>query len=115
VIEDTRLADLRPDPDILRWTNRPGGYWVAEADPEAGRQALTSCWPREAIEKVVVATDGVSCGVSEYGLFSWDELAELPLGVALDRIREAERSDPEHTRWPRYKTHDDQAVVRITV
>ncbi|MEU7479982.1 protein phosphatase 2C domain-containing protein [Lentzea sp. NPDC042327] len=114
VVEDTRLADLRPDPDILRWTNRPGGYWVAEADPEAGRQALTASWPREMIKKVVVATDGVSCGVSEYGLFSWDELAELPLGAALDRIREAERSDPEHIRWPRCKTHDDQAVVRIT-
>ncbi|WP_053739568.1 protein phosphatase 2C domain-containing protein [Nocardia sp. NRRL S-836] len=113
VVEDTRLADLRPDPDILRWKNKPGGYWVAEADPEAGRQALTASWPRSAVEKVVVATDGVSCGVSEYGLFSWEELAELPLADALDRIRAAERGDPEHTRWPRYKTHDDQAIARL--
>ncbi|ANZ42796.1 hypothetical protein BBK82_16495 [Lentzea guizhouensis] len=114
VVEDTRLADLRPDPDILRWKNKPGGYWVAEADPEAGRQALTATWDRESIEKVVVATDGVSCGVSEYGLFSWEELAELPLGEVLRRIREAERGDSEHERWPRYKTHDDQAIARIT-
>lgn len=113
VVEDTRLADLRPDPDILRWKNKPGGYWVAEADPEAGHQALTTSWPRAVIKRVIVATDGVSCGVSEYGLFSWEELAELPLADVLDRIRAAEHGDSEHKRWPRYKTHDDQAIARL--
>ncbi|MEV6240129.1 protein phosphatase 2C domain-containing protein [Lentzea sp. NPDC051838] len=114
VLEDTRLEDLRPDPDILRWKNKPDGYWVAEADPVAGHQALTATWPREEIKKVIVATDGVSCGVTEYGLFRWEDLAEIPLGEALDRIREAERGDSEHKRWPRYKTHDDQAIARLT-
>lgn len=113
-LEDTRLEDLRPDPDILAWKNKPGGYWVAEADPAAGHQALTATWPRAQIEKVVIATDGVSCGVSEYGLFAWEDLKELPLGEVLDRIREAERGDSEHRRWPRYKTHDDQAIARLT-
>jgi len=114
VLEDTRLQDLRPDPDILAWKNKSGGYWVAEAEPAAAHQALTASWPRAEIEKVIVATDGVSCGVSEYELFAWEDLKELPLGEVLDRIREAERSDPEHTRWPRYKTHDDQAIARIS-
>lgn len=114
VLEDTRLADLRPDPDILRWKNKPGGYWVAEAEPVAAQQALTASWPRAEIAKVIAATDGVSCGVSEYGLFSWEDLAEMPLGDALDRIREAERGDSEHKRWPRHKTHDDQAIARIS-
>lgn len=113
VLEDTRLEDLRPDPDILAWKNKPGGYWVAEAEPVAAHQALTASWPRAEIRKVIVATDGVSCGVSKYGLFSWEELEELPLGEVLDRIREAERGDSEHKRWPRYKTHDDQAIARL--
>lgn len=114
VLEDTRLEDLRPDPDILRWTNKPGGYWVAEAEPGAGRQALTATWSRTETASVIALTDGVSCGVSEYGLFAWEDLAELPLNEVLARIREAERGDSERTRWPRYKTHDDQAIARIT-
>ncbi|GHH36895.1 hypothetical protein [Lentzea cavernae] len=113
VLEDTRLEDLRPDPDVLRWTNRPGGYWVAEADPAAAHQALTATWPRDEVTDVIALTDGVSCGVLEYGLFAWEDLRQLPLGEVLDRIREAERGDSEHRRWPRYKTHDDQAIARI--
>lgn len=114
VLEDTRLEDLRPDPDILRWKNRTDGYWVAEADPEAGHQALTASWPRAEVTSVIALTDGVSCGVSEYGLFGWEALAEMPLGEVLDRIREAERGDSEHKRWPRFKTHDDQAIARTS-
>jgi hypothetical protein len=114
VLEDTRLADLRPDPDIVAWKNKPGGYWVAEAEPGAAHQALTASWPRAEISKVIIATDGVSCGVSEYGLFEWADLAELPLGEVLDRIRAAELDDSERRRWPRYKIHDDQAIARIT-
>ncbi|MFD4643103.1 hypothetical protein ACFWN2_37740 [Lentzea sp. NPDC058436] len=114
VLADTRLEDLRPDPDILRWKNKPGGYWVAEADPVAGHQALTATWPRDEVTNVIALTDGVSCGVSEYGLFDWEDLRQLPLGEVLDRIREAERGDSEHERWPRYKTHDDQAIARIS-
>ncbi|WP_394615104.1 hypothetical protein JNUCC0626_35575 [Lentzea sp. JNUCC 0626] len=114
VLEDTRLEDLRPDPDILRWKNRPGGYWVAEADPVAGHQARTTSWRRNEITSVIALTDGVSCGVSTYGLFAWEELKQLPLGEVLERIREAERGDSEHERWPRYKTHDDQAIARIS-
>ncbi|MEU0877842.1 protein phosphatase 2C domain-containing protein [Lentzea sp. NPDC005914] len=114
VVEDTRLEDLRADPDILRWKNKPGGYWVAEAEPVAAHQAVTASWPRAEIRKVIVATDGVSCGVSEYGLFSWEDLAQMPLGEVLDQIRAAEVDDSEHKRWPRYKTHDDQAIARLT-
>ncbi|MFD9699406.1 protein phosphatase 2C domain-containing protein [Lentzea sp. NPDC059081] len=114
VLEDTRLQDLRSQPDILAWKNKPNGWWVAEAVPAAGHQAVTARWPRSEIRSVVALTDGVSCGVSEYGLFSWEDLAEMPLGEVLDRIHEAERGDSEHSRWARYKTHDDQAIARIT-
>lgn len=115
VVDDTRLEDLRPvSPDILACKNRPDGWWVAEAEPVAAHQARTASWPRSEIKSVIALTDGVSCGVSEYGLFSWEDLAEMPLGEALDRIREAELGDSEHKRWPRFKTHDDQAIARLT-
>ncbi|SEP81306.1 Protein phosphatase 2C [Lentzea xinjiangensis] len=114
VLEDTRLADLRSEPDILAWKNEPDGWWVAEAEPEAGLRARTASWSRSEITTVIALTDGVSCGVTEYGLFEWEDLARMPLGEVLDRIREAERGDSERRRWPRFKIHDDQAIARIT-
>ncbi|HEX6341617.1 protein phosphatase 2C domain-containing protein [Umezawaea sp.] len=120
VIADTRLAALRPITasrvPLLR--NRPNGYWVAEADPRAAHQAKRKTLPRSAVEKVIIATDGVSCAVDDYQIFdTWQSVLDLitekgPEAV-LDRIRAAELSDPNHTRWPRTKTHDDQALALI--
>jgi hypothetical protein len=119
VIADTRIATLRPTTTkILDWKNRQGGYWVAEADPEAAHQAITTTLPRNSVEKVIIATDGVSCGVDDYKIFeSWRTVLDLitttgPEAV-LDQVRAAERSDPTHTKWPRHKTHDDQALALI--
>ncbi|MBM7770549.1 hypothetical protein JOD54_000753 [Actinokineospora baliensis] len=98
--------------------NQEGGYWVAEAVPAAARQAIRRSWPREAVRSVVMASDGVSCGVDDYGLFGWPEVLDLineagPMSV-LDAVRDAELGDPQGTRWPRPKLHDDQALVAIT-
>jgi hypothetical protein len=98
------------------WRNVDGGFWVAEAVPEAAHRAARARWPREGIRAAVVASDGVSCGVDDYGIFSdWTDLLTLsdvagPERV-LDEVRAAEDSDPEGVRWPRPKRHDDQALV----
>jgi hypothetical protein len=119
VIADTRIAALRPTTtNILAWKNRPGGYWVAEADPEAAHQAITTTLPRNSVEKVILATDGVSCGVDDYKIFpTWqsvlDQITKNGPEAVLDRVRAAELSDPTHTKWPRHKTHDDQALALI--
>jgi len=120
VIADTRLAALRPitaaQVPLLR--NSPTGYWVAEADPQAAHQAKRKTLPRSEVQKVIIATDGVSCAVDDYQIFnSWQSVLDLittsgPEAV-LDQIRTAELSDPTHTRWPRTKTHDDQALALI--
>jgi len=119
VIADTRIATLRPaTTNVLDWKNRHGGYWVAEADPEAARQAISTTLPRKSVEKVIIATDGVSCGVDDYKIFpTWQSVLDLittngPEAV-LDQVRAAELSDPTRTRWPRHKTHDDQALALI--
>jgi len=122
VTADTRLANLRGQVDLITdWKNRAGGYWVAEALPEAAHQAVRATWPRQKITAVIMATDGVSCGVDDYEIFpSWKDVLDLAntqgLEAVLDKVREAELSDPDHIRWPRYKTHDDQAlaVIRFT-
>ncbi|MEU3572977.1 PP2C family serine/threonine-protein phosphatase [Kitasatospora sp. NPDC036755] len=95
--------------------NRPDGYWIAEAVPEAGLHAITASWPSDDLAEVVIATDGITAGVEEYELYSWQELARAcrqdgPLAVA-DAIARAEREDPDGQLWPRYKVSDDKALA----
>ncbi|MFI9813056.1 protein phosphatase 2C domain-containing protein [Saccharothrix variisporea] len=119
VLADHRLRDLRGKVTrITDWRNREGGFWVAEADPAAAYRAVRRTWRRDEVHTVLLATDGVSCGVDDYGLFAnWREVLEITLAkgpeAVLDRIREAEASDPERTRWRRSKVHDDQALAVI--
>jgi hypothetical protein len=120
VIADTRLAKLRPlGGTVTDWKNRPGGYWVAEADPEAAHQAVQTSLPRAGLTNVIMATDGVSCGVDDYKIFpNWHAVLDLATtngpDAVLDEVRAAELSDPDRTRWPRHKTHDDQALALIS-
>lgn len=99
-----------------RRRNTEDGFWVAEADPDAAHQAERMTWPRESLTTVLMASDGVTCGVDTYGVFAdWQELHDLALSsgpeAVLDRVRAAELSDPDGVRWPRPKPHDDQALV----
>jgi hypothetical protein len=101
-----------------RLRNVPGGFWVAEADPAAAHQARTRSWPRTDVRAVLMATDGVSCGVDDYHLFTWPQALDLaktqgPQAV-LDQVRTAEEQDPSGQCWPRPKRHDDQALALIS-
>jgi hypothetical protein len=64
-----------------------------------------------------VATDGVSCGVDDYHILTWQQANDLATAhgpqAVLDKIREAEEQDPSGSRWPRPKRHDDQALAMI--
>ena len=100
-----------------RLRNVPGGFWVAEADPAAATEARVASWPRHELHAVLLASDGVSCGVDDYHLFDWPEVLVLardhgPAAV-LAQVRDAERADPDGVRWPRPKRHDDQALVLV--
>jgi len=102
---------------MSRWRNTEGGFWVAEADPAAAHQAVRARWPRAEVEAALLASDGVSCGVDDYGLFDWSTARKLaessgPQAV-LDAVRAAEESDPDGRRWPRPKRHDDQSLVLV--
>ncbi|MEU5691402.1 protein phosphatase 2C domain-containing protein [Actinosynnema sp. NPDC020468] len=118
VVSDDRLVRAHRNPGrIEEWRNRDGGFWVARAEPEAAHRAVRRSWPRAEVRAVLIATDGVSCGVDDYHLFDWPEVLEITAEkgpeAVLDAIRAAEEGDPEHLRWPRRKTHDDQAFAVI--
>ncbi|GAB3585162.1 protein phosphatase 2C domain-containing protein [Amycolatopsis endophytica] len=112
-----RGGRLRTRQAVRSLRNHPDGFWVAEADPGAAAHALTSSRPRAGLDAVILATDGVSCGVDDYGLFTWTEALHLArakgLNAVLDAVRAAEDSDPDARRWPRAKRHDDQAIVLV--
>lgn len=102
----------------LRHVNNdaPGGYWVAEAVPEAARHAVVRSWPTASIADILVMTDGVSASVEEYGLYpTWDDLARACLTGSPEKviraIQDAEADDPDGQRWPRYKASDDKTLA----
>jgi hypothetical protein len=122
-LADDRLALLRGAgrlntlAEVQALRNSPGGFWVAEADPAAASHARGRSWPLASLDAVLLASDGVSVGIDDYGLFDWPHV----LAVARDRglpsvlqaVRDAEAADPDGNRWPRPKRHDDQALVLV--
>jgi Protein phosphatase 2C len=105
-------------PAKLARMNRDGGYWIAEATPEAGHHAILRRWPVDSIHAVAAMTDGVSCGVEEYGVPpSWSAALTLALNDGLQAllalIHDAEVTDKDRQRWPRPKTHDDKAAALV--
>ncbi|MFU8853293.1 hypothetical protein ACNAW0_20230 [Micromonospora sp. SL1-18] len=96
--------------------NRTHGYWVAAADPDAAYHAMTGTLPLRgpgALRRAALLSDGASCAVEQFGLFSWAGLldvtaAEGPEGL-IGRVRAAERDHPDRLR--RHKRTDDGSVV----
>ncbi|MEV7008178.1 protein phosphatase 2C domain-containing protein [Streptosporangium sp. NPDC051022] len=102
--------------DIMRGhRNRDGGFWVASVDPLAGEQALTGALPADRVRAVALLSDGASRLVDLFGLATWRQVLDLlehdgPREL-IGRVREAERGDPDGSRWPRGKALDDATAV----
>jgi hypothetical protein len=97
--------------------NRPGGYWIAAAEPEAAWHARYATWSTFAVDAILVVTDGVARGVDRYGaLPSWDSAistARRCPSSLIDAVHGFEASDPDRVRWPRSKRHDDKTVAVV--
>jgi Protein phosphatase 2C len=95
--------------------NTEAGYWVASADPEAARHALTGSTPLAGLRAALLLSDGATRLTDLFELASWDELAALVIesGPAelIRRVRVAEASDPDGERWKRGKAVDDATAV----
>jgi len=104
---------------VGKYRNTEDGFWVAEADPDAAHQARRATWPRADVSRILLASDGVACGVDDYEIFpDWTAVFALVTDkgadAVLDTVRAAEESDPQGARWPRPKRHDDQALAVVS-
>lgn len=99
---------------IARVRNRPGGFWVAAADPGAADAALTGSEPIDGLETAALVTDGVTRLTGRYGR-TWTELLDLAASGGAHRliteVREAERADERF--GPNAKRHDDATAVLL--
>lgn len=97
--------------------NRPYGYWIAEADPEAARHALLAIVPRNAASAVLLLTDGVADGINRYCQpQTWSDaisLARSGTEYLVRAVWDVEETDNHCQRWPRPKIHDDKAAAFI--
>ncbi|MER7279797.1 hypothetical protein ABT369_35695 [Dactylosporangium sp. NPDC000244] len=95
--------------------NTPGGYWVAGSSPDVAYHALTGTIDRAHLGRAALLSDGASCLVEDYHLSDWagllDVLDTRGPSHLIQQIREAEGSDPDGKRWPRYKASDDATAV----
>lgn len=92
--------------------NRPGGYWVAAADPAAVDHAV--CGSLLGVRRAALLTDGATRAV-EWGVTTWRGLLDLlhtdGPGAVISWTRELERDDPTGDLWPRYKESDDATAA----
>ena len=98
--------------------NRPGGYWIAGADPAAASHALALTLPATAETWAVLATDGMVNTARHLGLDDWPALARSD-PAALARLVRAcqdweQHVDPDGQQFPRSKRHDDKAIASLT-
>ncbi|NQE89302.1 PP2C family serine/threonine-protein phosphatase [Nocardia terpenica] len=96
--------------------NRPGGYWIAEADPSAAEHAVVQRYAFSDVDWVILATDGAAKPLEPLNI-SWPEVAHFTatgLEQLLDRCHrwEAER-DPDGRLQPRAKRHDDKTIAVV--
>jgi hypothetical protein len=107
------LQDLQAEQ--ARHRNKPGGYWIAEADPAAADRALIIRQPLATTPWAILASDGAYKPMTYLGLADWPSL-----GTASDEdleqiLSECQRweeiEDPNGQKFPRAKRHDDKTLA----
>lgn len=96
--------------------NRPGGFWVASTDPQAGRESLTGSVAADAVgRRAALFTDGASRVVDLYSIHSWSTALEVLDSAGpselLRQLRTAETQDQVANSFPRVKVRDDATVL----
>ncbi|MEW2355136.1 integrase [Spirillospora sp. NPDC029432] len=114
VLADSTL--LLEGPDGLQEIT--GGPYYAAADPRAAEYAITGTVPLADLRDAYLLTDGATRLADLFGATDWRGLAGLIAregpAALIARTREAERTDPAATRWPRSKPHDDATAAHVS-
>jgi hypothetical protein len=94
-----------------RLRNRPDGYWIAAGDPAAADHALTGSRPITDVAGAVLMSDGAARPVHPFGTTTWRRCFEWisTRGPSswIEHVRDIDNTDPDRTKWPRSKKHDD--------
>jgi hypothetical protein len=112
---EAHAANRRAMVDLQRsYRNAPDGYWVAAGRLEAADRAITGRVALAHVRRAAVLSDGAAALI-EYDLADWKGLLDIlelhGPATLVQRVRNAERSDPQGIRWPRFKASDDAAAV----
>jgi len=101
--------------DQQQYRNTPGGYWVAQVNPEAAHHAVTGT--AEHARGALLLSDGAAPLVTDFHEQSWQGLLDLAHQSGpqelINATRKLESLDPDRTRWPRYKVSDDATAVVV--
>jgi hypothetical protein len=98
-----------------RHCNQPGGYWIAEAEPQAADHALVARCPADTVPWAVLATDGAYKTMTHLGLADWPALCQASPQDLADLLQRCETweavEDPDGQKLPRAKRHDDKSIA----
>jgi hypothetical protein len=105
-----------PSKYVATVRNRPGGFYVAAADPSAARQGLTGSIAAVPGLRIMLCSDGLTRLIERFG-WSWQDLMDhgIQQGVPslVDRVREYEQAGAEP--GTRGKGSDDATGVYLSV
>jgi hypothetical protein len=95
--------------------NRPGGFWVASTNPQAGYESPTGSVAADLVRLAALLTDGASRIVDLYGVHTWStalKVLDSPgPSELLRQLRETENRDRIANVFPRVKLRDDASVL----
>jgi 8-oxo-dGTP pyrophosphatase MutT (NUDIX family) len=97
--------------------NTPGGFWIATADPRVVKHAIIGEIPLADLRRIALLTDGATRAVNPLKICDWpgvmDLLSSAGPAELIRQVRAAESNDPDATRWPRNKVHDDATAAAV--
>lgn len=99
------------------YRNKPGGYWIAEADPTAAEHAITAVRTAHEAPWAVLATDGAFNTITHLSLGHWHQIASYDEAALTSLLHQAQQweadVDPDGQAFPRAKCHDDKAIAAV--
>lgn len=101
------------------YRNRPGGFWVAAANPVAAHYARVVTFAAADVRWIVMATDGAARPLVHLGWDDWSRIARFDSRELMALLEHCHRweteSDPDGVLLPRAKCHDDKTLVAINL
>lgn len=118
-----KIDEIRPIVRPMTITKRRQvneAYGTMNGDPRAGKFASHTTIATNDIKHILLLTDGMYIPKEDPAAEEdWQQYADIFLHGGLkelfDTVRSLENSDPDVTRYPRYKPHDDASGVAISL